>query len=221
MQWTAKSDPIRSIEFFKMFVQTGLGKMHVYQGAVLFGAPHERGCEVLRVITPTPSTEILYDLVSKAHISRLRERLIFLDWDKADVMASIQAFCQQGLPLPDVFDEGAARLEGLTVFQLACYQQTCRIPHGETRSYAWLAERLKKYGAERAVGGAMRANAFPLLIPCHRVVKKDGNLGGFMGTASPESWQLGVKKTLLEIEGLHQQPSLFALPSDLSVVRIQ
>jgi O-6-methylguanine DNA methyltransferase len=204
-----------------MFVQNHLGKLHVYQGAVVFGQPREQGCEVLRVITPAPSSELLYENLKKAHESRLRERLIFLERDKADVMSSIQAFCQQGLPLLDVFDETVARLEGLTVFQLACYQQTCRIPHGETRPYAWLAERLKKYGAERAVGGAMRSNPFPLLIPCHRVVKKDGNLGGFMGATSLDSWQVGLKKTLLEIEGLHQQPSLFALPSDMSALLMQ
>lgn len=214
-------DPVRSIDFYKMFVQDSLGKLHVYQGAVVFGQPRSHGCEVLRILTPMPSPALLYESLTKTHGARLREKLVFLEWDRAEVIGSIQAFCQQGLPLPDVFDETIARLEGLTVFQLASYQQTCRIPHGETRSYAWLAERLKKYGAERAVGGAMKANPFPLLIPCHRVVKKDGNLGGFMGTNSPDSWQLGLKKTLLEIEGLHQQPSLFALPSELSVVTVQ
>lgn len=221
MQWNAKSDPIRSVEFYRMLIQTNLGKMQVYQGAVLFGPPREQGCEILRILTPTPSPEILYEGIAKTHSSRLRERLIFLDMDRAEVMATLQAFCQQGLPLPDVFDETVARLEGLTVFQLACYQQTCCIPHGETRSYAWLAERLKKFGAERAVGGAMKSNPFPVLVPCHRVVKKDGNLGGFMGATSPESWQLGLKKTLLEVEGLHQQPSLFTHPSEISALRLQ
>lgn len=217
MSWN-KPDPIRSVEFFHMFVETNMGKIHMYRGAVVFGAPRDVGCEVLRIVMPAPTPQMLYDELAKTHSSKMRERLIFLEMDRAEVIGSIQAFCQQGLPLPEIFDESVARLEGLTVFQLACYQQACRIPHGETRPYAWLAERLKKYGAERAVGGAMRSNPFPLLIPCHRVVKKDGNLGGFMGMTSPESWQLGLKKTLLEIEGLHQQPSLFALPTDMSAV---
>lgn len=217
MQWKTKSDlvrsPVRSIEMYHMFVQSNFGKLQLYQGAVVFGQPRDRGCEVLRIFTPTPDPQLLFDELVKVQDSRLRERLVFLEWDRDDVMSTIQAFCQQGLPLPEIFDENVARLEGLTVFQLATYQQTCRIPHGETRSYAWLAERLQKYGAERAVGGAMKANPFPLLIPCHRVVKKDGSLGGFMGESAAESWQLGVKKTLLEIEGLHQQPSLFSLPN--------
>lgn len=221
MQWNTQADPIRSVEFYRMFVQNNLGKLHVYQGAVIFGQARDSGCEVLRIFTPTPDAETLYEELSAVHSARLRERLVFLDWTRDEVMASIQAFCQQGLPLADIFDESVARLEGLTVFQLACYQQTCRIPHGETRSYAWLAERLKKYGAERAVGGAMKSNPFPLLIPCHRVVKKDGNLGGYLGTCSPDSWQIGLKKTLLEIEGLHQQPSLFSLPTDLMPVTMQ
>src|SRR5271170_993482 len=150
MQWNATSDPIRSIEFFRIFVQNSLGKLHVHQGAVVFGPPREQGCEILRICVPTPEPATLYDTLSKVHASRLRERLVLLEWSRAEVMAAIHAFCHQGLPLPDVFDEGLARLEGLSVFQLACYSQTCRIPHGETRSYAWLAERLKKYGAERA-----------------------------------------------------------------------
>lgn len=217
MQWNTTTDLVRSIEFYRMFVTSSVGKVQSYQGAVLFGAPRENGCEVLRVLTPTPDSEMLYSEIIKAHTGRLRSKLIFLDWHKADVMHAVQSFCQQGLPLPNVFDDGMARLEGLTVFQLACYQQTCTIPHGETRHYAWLAERLKRYGAERAVGGAMRANPFPLFVPCHRVVKKDGNIGGFMGTDKPESWQLGLKRTLLDIEGLHQQPSLFSLPMELSL----
>jgi O-6-methylguanine DNA methyltransferase len=172
----------------------------------------------LRIITPAPSTHLLYSEISRIHASKLRERLFFLNHSKAELMQKLQGFCQQGLPLPDLFDEKIARLEGLTVFQLASYQQACRIPHGETRSYAWLAERLKKYGAERAVGGAMRSNPFPLLIPCHRVVKKDGNLGGFMGATNPDGWQLGLKKTLLEIESLHNQPSLFASQNPITKI---
>jgi O-6-methylguanine DNA methyltransferase len=211
MQWNTKADRIRSVEFYRMFVQTSLGRLLTYHGAVVFGPPRDKGCEVLRVAMPTPNPQLLYEQLGRIHAAPPRERLIFVDWSRSDVIASLQAFCQQGLPLPDVFDDAVARLEGLTVFQLACYQQACRIPHGETRSYAWLAGRMKKFGAERAVGGAMKANPFPLLIPCHRVVNKDGNLGGFMGTATPESWQLGLKKTLLEVEGLHRQPTLFAL----------
>jgi O-6-methylguanine DNA methyltransferase len=207
---------VRSVEFYQMFVQNHLGKVQIYQGAVVFGQPRERGCEVLRILTPAPTTEILYESLSKLHSVKIRERLVFLEWTRQQFMDALQSFCQQGLPLPNIFDENHARIEGLTVFQLASYQHACRIPHGETRSYAWLAERLKKYGAERAVGGAMRSNPFPLMIPCHRVVKKDGNLGGFMGSTSPDSWQIGLKKTLLEVEGLHQQPSLFALPTDIT-----
>jgi O-6-methylguanine DNA methyltransferase len=221
VQWNMKTDPIRSIEFYKMFVQNNMGKLQMYQGAVVFGSPREVGCEVLRVLIPTPDPQVLYDSLRQVHMGKLRERLVLLTMDKLDLLHTIQGFCQQGLPLPDIFDEGEARLEGFSVFQLACYQQTCRIPHGETKSYAWLAERLKKYGAERAVGGAMKSNPFPLLIPCHRVVKKDGNIGGFMGMTSPDSWQLGLKKALLEIEGLHQQPSLFSLPAELTLAKIQ
>lgn len=221
MQWDTTLSAIRSIDFYRMFVQDSLGKLHAYQGAIVFGQPRAQGCEVLRVLTPMPDSKMLYEALERIHTSRLRERLVFVDLEPAEVLAAVQGFCQQGIPLPEVFDENVARLEGLSVFQLACYQQACRIPHGETRSYAWLAERLKKAGAERAVGGAMKSNPFPLLVPCHRIVMKDGNLGGFMGASNADSWQLGLKKTLLEIEGLHQQPSLFALPCELATLTVQ
>src|SRR6185369_1597238 len=122
MQWNTTADPIRSVEFYRMFVQNSLGKLYVYQGAIVFGPPREQGCEVIRVLSPMPEPQMLYDALSKLHAGRLRERLVFMQHSRAEVCAAVQAFCQQGLPVPDVFDETVARLEGLTVFQLACYQ---------------------------------------------------------------------------------------------------
>jgi len=212
-----KKPILQSIEFYEMYVETSTGKMQTYTGAVAFGARRAEGCEVLKILTPTPDLRVLHEQLGNLHHARLRERLIFLQMRETQVTDVLQSFCQQGLPLPNVYDDSIARLEGFSVFQLSGYEHPCRIPHGETRAYAWLASRIKKYGAERAVGGAMRSNPFPLIIPCHRVVKKDGNLGGYMGTTTPASWQLGLKKTLLEVESLHRQPSLFALPNLVAI----
>jgi O-6-methylguanine DNA methyltransferase len=68
-----------------------------------------------------------------------------------------------------------------------------QIPYGEVRSYKWIAERLGKPDAARAVGGAMASNPVPLIIPCHRVVKTDGGLGGY-------SFGLVSKERLLNLE---------------------
>ena len=67
------------------------------------------------------------------------------------------------------------------------------IPYGETRSYIWLAEQLGKMGAVRAVGQALARNPLPIIIPCHRVVAKDGQLGGFTGG-------MEIKRQLLYLE---------------------
>jgi methylated-DNA-[protein]-cysteine S-methyltransferase len=54
-----------------------------------------------------------------------------------------------------------------------------RIPFGQTRSYAQLADEAGRTGAARAAGTAMAQNPIPLIVPCHRVVRADGALGGF------------------------------------------
>jgi methylated-DNA-[protein]-cysteine S-methyltransferase len=217
MQWNVTADRIKSVEFFKMFIDVGMGKPLLYQGAIAFGESHDSGTEVLKVFIPAPHPDILYEEIARFHQTKFRERLFFHRFNKEDIIEMVQSYCQRGLPLIDIFDESIAKIEGLTIFQMACYQHACRIPHGETRSYAWLAERIKKFGAERAVGGAMRTNPFPLFIPCHRIVKKDGKIGGFMGEKAPDSWQISIKRSLLEVEGLHQQPSLFSFNYDVAI----
>ncbi len=80
-----------------------------------------------------------------------------------------------------------------TPFQRAVWEKTRGIPHGQTVSYAALAERLGSRSLARAVGGALSANPIPLFVPCHRVLATDGSLGGFAcGT--------GLKQWLLELE---------------------
>ncbi len=75
---------------------------------------------------------------------------------------------------------------------LACRE----IPWGKLCSYRALAEAIGAPGAARAVGGALRRNPFPILIPCHRVVRSDGSLGGYQGREGLE-----LKLRLLQHEG--------------------
>lgn len=81
-----------------------------------------------------------------------------------------------------------------TDFQRKVWSTLQTIPYGETRSYNEIAERIGKPNAYRAVANACAANPVPLVVPCHRVVRKDGSLGGYA---------LGVerKQALLELEG--------------------
>ena len=80
-----------------------------------------------------------------------------------------------------------------TSFQCAVWEATRDIPYGETRSYEWIACRIGKPNAAHAVGQALRRNPFLIVVPCHRVIGKDGGLTGF-------SCGLDIKKRLLDIE---------------------
>jgi methylated-DNA-[protein]-cysteine S-methyltransferase len=78
-------------------------------------------------------------------------------------------------------------------FERAALDIAAQIPYGEVRSYKWIAEQLGKPDAARAVGSAMAGNPVPLVVPCHRVVKTDGALGGY-------SFGLVQKEALLNLE---------------------
>jgi AraC family transcriptional regulator of adaptative response/methylated-DNA-[protein]-cysteine methyltransferase len=80
-----------------------------------------------------------------------------------------------------------------TAFQRRVWRELQRIPFGKTRSYADVARRIGRPTATRAVARACATNPVALIIPCHRVVRGDGALGGYR-------WGLERKKTLLEHE---------------------
>ena len=66
-----------------------------------------------------------------------------------------------------------------TRFEEQVYAIVRGIPKGQTRSYRWVATRLGNPGLARAVGNALNRNPYAPRVPCHRVVKSDGSLGGF------------------------------------------
>jgi methylated-DNA-[protein]-cysteine S-methyltransferase len=66
-----------------------------------------------------------------------------------------------------------------TPFARKVYRAVLSIPLGEVRSYSWIASKAGNPKARRAVGQILKRNPYPLLIPCHRVVRSDGNPGGY------------------------------------------
>lgn len=78
-------------------------------------------------------------------------------------------------------------------FQLRVWDHLRAIPSGETRSYSEIAVALNIPSASRAVAKACGANSIALFIPCHRVIRRDGSLGGFR-------WGLETKRLLLAVE---------------------
>ena len=69
----------------------------------------------------------------------------------------------------------------LTRFQQQVYRAVCTIPKGQTRAYQWVAQMIGRPRAARAVGNVLNRNPFAPRVPCHRVVRTDGSLGGFAG----------------------------------------
>ena len=67
----------------------------------------------------------------------------------------------------------------LTDFQKKVYKVVSTIPKGQTRSYKWVAQKIGNPDAARAVGQALNRNPFIGEVPCHRVIRSDGSLGGF------------------------------------------
>ncbi len=82
-------------------------------------------------------------------------------------------------------------------FDIKVWQALQRIPLGETRSYEEIACAIGNPRACRAVGGANGRNHLPLLIPCHRVIRKDGSLGGFGGGTKIKQWLLHFEQQVL------------------------
>ena len=90
--------------------------------------------------------------------------------------------------------------DGYTDFQKKVLKTARSIPKGCTISYKELAQMSGYPKAVRAVANVMRHNPFPLVIPCHRVIRSDGSIGGFAGKASGSNIRL--KRKLLKREGV-------------------
>ncbi len=83
--------------------------------------------------------------------------------------------------------------EGLP-FQRSVWSTLLKVPYGETRSYQWLADAIGNPKACRAVGTANGKNNLPIVIPCHRIIRKNGDLGGFTGGLHLKSFLLDLEK---------------------------
>ena len=93
-----------------------------------------------------------------------------------------------------VFNEPVS-LKRFSAFDKAVLEVTAAIPYGQTISYGELAARAGSPLAARAAGQAMKKNPLPVIIPCHRVIRGNGNIGGYNGN-------LDLKRGLLRNEGV-------------------
>lgn len=84
---------------------------------------------------------------------------------------------------------------GATPFQARIWNACFTIPYGRTLSYAELGAKAGSPGAARAVGLAMGRNRCPIVVPCHRVLRSDGTIGGYSGPGGVD-----FKQRLLDLE---------------------
>ena len=84
-----------------------------------------------------------------------------------------------------------------TKFQLKVWKYLKTIPRGQLRTYLQVAKAIKKPKAARAVANAIGKNPYAPKIPCHRVIRSDGSLGGYSGKGG-----INTKRKLLKLEGI-------------------
>ena len=87
-----------------------------------------------------------------------------------------------------------------TDFQIKVWNAISKIPKGKVKTYKELARSIRKPKASRAVANACGKNPFPIKIPCHRVIRSDGRLGGYSGKGG-----IKTKRKLLRNEGVFIQ----------------
>lgn len=107
---------------------------------------------------------------------------------RSDLAKEIAAFLEVGAPCPQVDLD----LSRCSEFRKRIYEVVQAVPRGETMTYGEIADAANRPGAGRAVGQTMAHNPFAILVPCHRVIAKNG-LGGF-------AWGLELKEKLQRLE---------------------
>jgi methylated-DNA-[protein]-cysteine S-methyltransferase len=114
----------------------------------------------------------------------------------ANFAAVIDKICALTEGKAQRFDGAPIDRNAIEPFAARVYDALDAVPFGATATYGEIAERLGDKGLARAVGAALGANPFPIIIPCHRVTASGGGMGGFSAPGG-----LATKRKLLEIEG--------------------
>ena len=161
-----------------------------------------RGETIRYAMLDTPLGQILVAATNKGicrltfdeDVASLKRRFPNADIQPADTaMASLISGVLQAIETPAAAHDLPIDVAG-TAFQEAVWRELRKIPVGETRSYADIAAAIGDPKATRAVGTANGSNPVAVLVPCHRVIRSDGTLGGYAGG-------LDRKRKLLAAEG--------------------
>lgn len=156
------------------FIETAVGR------ALLVASP--RGLRALQLVKPGREAERVRELLEQ-HPDAVADDGLDAKWREP-----IEAI-MRGEKKPN---EVELDLVG-TPFQIRVWRTLCRIPFGERRTYAEIANQVGSPRAMQAVGQACGANPIGLVVPCHRVVRQGGDLGGY-------AWGVKTKRLLLARE---------------------
>ena len=162
-----------------------------------------RGETIRYAMLDTPLGQMLVAATSKGicrltfdeDVAALKRRFPNAAIEPADTaMAALVSGVLQAIETPAAAPDLPIDVAG-TAFQEAVWRELRKIPAGQTRSYADIAAAIGEPGAVRAVGTANGSNPIAVLVPCHRVIRSDGTLGGYAGG-------LDRKRKLLAAEGV-------------------
>ena len=130
-------------------------------------------------------------------LMQLQTKLVCEGVINANVEKFFSEFDKYLSGIPTTFSEIKIDIsKKLPAFYRAALMKCIEIPYGETLSYKNIAEKMGNPKSARAVGLAMARNPLPIIIPCHRVVRSDGGLGGYGGNHS----NISIKQLFLDVE---------------------
>ena len=95
----------------------------------------------------------------------------------------------------------------VTPFQRLVFDVLLQVPPGQVVTYGELARAIGRPQASRGVGSAMAHNPLPILVPCHRVIRRDGTLAGYSAGVRIKEYLLALEGVMLPIRGYSPQPS--------------
>jgi len=156
--------------------------------AVLWSV-HRGLAKILRIVLPGPGRSVK-ELVQTAFPDALSASCAEMDAVADRIVAFLAGENTQ-------FALDIVRLDRCSGFGRKVLRAVHGIPRGRARSYQQIAARVGAPAAARAVGTVMASHPFPIIIPCHRVIRSDGTLGGYQPGDK-------MKRTLLEMEGFTQ-----------------
>jgi methylated-DNA-[protein]-cysteine S-methyltransferase len=144
---------------------------------------------ILRIYLPEPDRTLLEDRIRSGYPLFSEE----VPAEFAQEREALQSYFSGGNPAFSF----QLDFSGATLFQKAVWKAVRKIPYGQVRTYQWIAKQIKNPLSMRAAGSALGRNPLPIVVPCHRVIREDGLLGGFSAPLGVE-----MKAALLKLEGV-------------------